>query len=135
MNTQSVIYIVDDDASVLRALRRLIKAMGFTVETFASAEDFLQSGHRKKRGCLILDIQLPGMDGFDLQKRLAASDCRIPLIFITAHEDTKVRVRALEAGAAFLQKPFDEQALLNAINTALGLSAVKKSELKDSREE
>lgn len=135
MDTQSVIYIVDDDISVLRALKRLIKSMGFTAETFTSAEDFLQTRYHRKRGCLILDIQLPGMSGFDLQQRLAASGNKIPIIFITAHEGTEVCARALKAGAPFLQKPFDDQALLNAINTALGKSTEKRPESKNPREQ
>lgn len=115
-----VISIVDDDESVRKALKRLIKSVGLRVEAFASAEDFLSSGRSQDVACLLLDLRLPGMSGLELQAELVASNCRIPIVFISAHGDEQARVQALEAGAIdFLQKPFSEQALFDAINSAL----------------
>ncbi|ADE14689.1 response regulator receiver [Nitrosococcus halophilus Nc 4] len=129
MENQAVIYIVDDDDSVLRSLRRLIKSAGFVVETFTSAESFLQTGHPREKGCLILDIQLPGINGLDLQEKLASAHCKLPIIFITARTDTASQVRALAAGAvAFLFKPVDDQVLLDGINAALNPSTPIKLE-------
>src|ERR1700724_2882047 len=115
-----VIMIVDDDISMRRAARRLIKSQGFVVETFASAEDFLASEQLKQPACLILDIQMPGLNGLELQQRLGASGYQIPIIFITALNDENARAQALKAGAlAYLVKPFEEADLLNAINLVL----------------
>jgi FixJ family two-component response regulator len=121
MTTPSyVIMIVDDDTSMRRAARRLIKSHGFAVETFASAEDFLASEQLKQTACLILDIQMPGLNGLELQQRLRASGYQIPIIFITALNDENARAQALKAGAfAYLIKPFEDVELLNCINQAL----------------
>jgi FixJ family two-component response regulator len=114
------IFIVDDDRSVRRALKRLVKIAGFSARTFASALEFWDSGRFRSRGVLVLDVRMPGMSGLELQKQLIDSDSDIPIIFITAHEDIQASRKALEAGAvAFLQKPFEDQALINAINSAL----------------
>lgn len=111
-----VIYIVDDDKSVRRALKRLMTSAGFEAETFGSAEEFLSSGHQDKPGCLVLDVRMAGMSGIELQKHLATSGSKVPIIFISAHEDSRARRSAMEAGAiAFLQKPFDDHELLNAV--------------------
>jgi len=115
------IGVVDDDPSVREALKGLLRAAGFSVEVFSSAEEFLTSGDLEDTACLILDVRMPGMSGFDLQERLKASRAPMPVIFITADEDRDVRTRALADGAVdFLQKPFKEQALLSAIEKALG---------------
>ena len=117
--TEPVIYIVDDDTSVRRALTRLMRSMGFAVEAFGTAEDFLRVPPQNP-GCLILDVRLPGMSGFELQAHLDASGCRLPIIFITAYDDAQGRARAMSAGAvAYLDKPYDAQVLLEAIQTAL----------------
>jgi FixJ family two-component response regulator len=117
----SVVCVIDDDASLLRAVQRLLGAGGFTVETFPSAECFLESRHRTTAGCLVLDVHLGGMNGFELQERLASDGTLIPLIFITAHDDFATRERARRAGAvAYLRKPFDDDALIAAVNRALG---------------
>ncbi len=117
----SIISIVDDDASNREAVSTLLSSAGFTVETFASAEDFLASGHLHQTRCLILDLRMPGMNGLELQQQLAAAKYRIPIIFITAQNDEAVRTRALQAGAiGFLPKPFREEALLVAVRVALG---------------
>ena len=116
----SIISIVDDDESNREALRSLLRSVGFTAEAFASAEDFLQSNHLDHTACLILDVQMPGMTGLELQQRLAAAKSRIPIIFITAQEDEAARARAIQAGAVgFLQKPFRDEALLHSVQVAL----------------
>ena len=119
-NDHFIIMIVDDDGSMRRAARRLIKSSGFAVETFASAEDFLASGRLDATACLVLDVQMPGLNGLELQSRLISDGHQIPTIFITAFDDEKVRAQALGAGAVgFLVKPFEEADLLNGINLAL----------------
>jgi FixJ family two-component response regulator len=117
----AIICVVDDDDSVLRALRRLLAASGFAVEVFSSAEGFLASTYRQRAACLVLDVQLRGSSGFDLQRELVAAGERIPVIFITAHDDAPTRDRARQAGAVrYLRKPFDDDSLLDAINSAIG---------------
>ncbi len=115
-----IIGIVDDDESIRRALRRLIQSMGLHPETFASSEDFMQHGDRDKIACLLLDVQLPGMSGFELWNQLAASGSRIPAIFISSHRGIEARGPAKESGAvAYLEKPFDDYFLLELIRVAL----------------
>jgi FixJ family two-component response regulator len=117
---QFIVMIVDDDESVRKAARRLIKSYGFAVETFASAEDFLTSGRLNETACLVLDVQMPGLNGLELQDRLIAGGHQVPIIFITAFSDENARAQALQAGAlSYLIKPFEEADLLNAINLAL----------------
>ncbi len=114
-----VVGIVDDDASLLRALRRLLQAVGFTVETFGSGEEFLRSV-RRPPSCLVLDIHLGTLTGFDLHEWLLASGASVPTVFITGHDDDATRERARKAGAvAYLCKPFDDQSLISAIERAL----------------
>jgi len=118
-----VLSLVDDDASVRKATGRLIKSFGFAVEVFASGEELLCFGRLRITSCLVLDVQMPGMNGLQLQSHLAAAGYRIPIIFITAHPDEEIRAQALEAGAvAFLTKPFGEEALLKGIRSALKLA-------------
>jgi FixJ family two-component response regulator len=112
------IGVVEDDPSFLRALGRLLGAAGFTVAPFASAEEFLASNSAGAMSCLVLDVHLGGMSGFDLQQRLAAAGAPIPTIFITAHDDSITRERA-RSGVAYLRKPFREDALIGAIQQAL----------------
>jgi FixJ family two-component response regulator len=115
-----VVYVVDDDASVRRALHRMIRACGLEVETSATAGEFLASDHSRRPACLVLDLRLPGMSGVDLQRRLAASDPDLPIVVITGHGDDEVRRQMLDAGAvAFFPKPFDDVALVAAIRQAL----------------
>jgi FixJ family two-component response regulator len=114
-----LIAIVDDDPSILRALHRLVQANGYTVESFASARDFLDASIRCRPDCLVLDVHLNG-SGFQLQERLAADGMKIPIIFITAHDDDSTRRRIEKSGAAaHLWKPVDEQELLHAIRRAI----------------
>ena len=115
----ALIAIVDNDKLVRRSLARLMKSVGFKVETFASAEDFLQRGNLHNTACLILDVKLPGMSGLDLQRQLAPHH-HIPLIFVSAHDNQRTQEQALQAGAvAFLRKPFSEEALLSGMQAAL----------------
>jgi FixJ family two-component response regulator len=116
-----LIAIVDDDEAVRSALQGLMKAVGLQARSFASAEEFLASQLHQQTACLIADIRMPGMSGLELQAKLNSQNCRIPTIFITAHGDEKMRMRALRAGAVeFLAKPFDDQALLDSVRAALG---------------
>jgi FixJ family two-component response regulator len=117
----AVICVVDDDDSVLRALCRLLAASGFAVEVFSSGERFLESASGQRAACLVLDVHLGSLTGFDVQRELAASGVRIPTIFITAHDDPPTRERARRSGAiSYLRKPFDDNSLLDAINAAIG---------------
>ena len=118
--TENLISVVDDDESVRRTSTLLIESFGFRAATFASAEAFLRSGHLHDTSCLIVDVQMPGMNGLQLQSHLAAAGCGIPIIFITAYESNDSRQRAMQAGAAaFLGKPFSDEQLLQTIRSAL----------------
>ena len=120
MTAPLLIAVVDDDESVRESLPDLLRACGFTVQAFASAEEFLASSAVEQTQCLILDITMPGMTGFDLQQELTQRRHEIPIVFITAFGDETVRSRALQAGAVeCLFKPFSETALLDAVDTAL----------------
>ena len=115
-----LISVVDDDSSVRDSVRGLLRSVSFAVVVFASAEEFLSSDRARETDCLILDVRMPGMSGFELQSRLAASHLEMPVIFITAHGDEELRSRALRGGAVdFLLKPFSEEALLTAVEAAL----------------
>jgi FixJ family two-component response regulator len=114
------IAIVDDDASIREALRSLMRSVRYNAEAFASAEEFLASEHLNDTECLILDVTLPGIDGFELQKQLNLEKRRIPIVFITANSDEASRQRALKGGAVeFLGKPVRREALFRAIQAAL----------------
>ncbi len=116
-----VIGIVDDDSSVRTAVGRLVRSQGFAAEVFPSGEELLGSDRLSGFSCLIVDVAMPGMSGLELQERLSADGCPLPIIFITALDDAHVQTRALAAGASgFLSKPFDDEELLAAIRTALG---------------
>jgi FixJ family two-component response regulator len=115
-----LIAIVDDDEPFRRSVERLVRSAGFTVETFGSAEDFLERGNLDRTACAILDMKLPGMNGFDLQRRLIARPRPMPIVFVSAHADAVVRANALRAGAiAFLEKPFDDSTLLDALDRSM----------------
>jgi FixJ family two-component response regulator len=118
--TKNLISVVDDDESVRRTTKLLIESLGFRAVAFESAESFLRSGQLQDNSCLIVDIQMPGMNGLQLQSHLAAAGCGIPIIFITAYENEESRQRAMQAGAAaFLGKPFGDEQLLQTIRSAL----------------
>jgi len=122
MSNLSLISVVDDDASVRESLQCLIRSFGFAVEAFSSAEEFLISGHLPHTRCMILDMRMPGMNGLELQRQVAASHREVPVIFITAHGNEAARSQALKNGAVdYLLKPFREESLLNAIQAALNL--------------
>jgi FixJ family two-component response regulator len=114
------VFVIDDDESMREALTSLIRSVGLSVETFASAQDFLHSHRPDVPACLILDVRMPGLSGLDLQHELTEANIRIPIIFITGHGDIPMSVRAMKAGAfEFLTKPFRDQDLLDAIKQAL----------------
>ena len=118
--TAALVAIVDDDESVRIALEELMKAVGLSAQTFASAEEFWSSGQQRQTACLIADVRMPGISGLELQSKLKAAHCRIPIIFITAHGDMNMRLQALREGAVeFLQKPFDDDVLLQHVRAAL----------------
>jgi FixJ family two-component response regulator len=125
----SLVYVVDDDDSVRRALARLIRSMGLRVETFPSAEAFLAHERADLPSCLILDVRLPGPSGLDLQATLAPAQSTLPIIFITGHGTVPTSVRAMKGGAIdFLQKPFDDQELIDGIRRALSRSRAARAE-------
>jgi RNA polymerase sigma factor (sigma-70 family) len=114
------VFVVDDDPSVRRAIKRLVESVGLHVEVFGSAQEFLQAARPDAPSCLVLDIRLPGISGLDFQRELASTNIHIPIIFITAHGDIPMTVRAMKAGAVeFLTKPFRDQDLLDSIQIAL----------------
>ena len=120
MANAPAISIVDDDASVRAATARLLRSMGFSAHTFASAKEFLSSAQLRETACLIADVEMPGMSGVELQERLIAHGNSTPIIFITAFPEDRLRERAMRAGAVgFLSKPFDELQLLECVERAL----------------
>jgi len=132
-----LVFVVDDDISVRESLELLIRTVGWRVETFASAQEFLNHPRVDVPSCLILDVSLPGLNGLDLQERLAARRADMPIIFITGHGDVPMTVRAMKAGAVeFLTKPFNEEVLLRAIQQGLERSELalgKESEMQALR--
>jgi FixJ family two-component response regulator len=117
---EAIVYVIDDDPSVREALGSLIRSVGLSVETFASAQDFLSSSRAERAGCLVLDVRLPGLSGLDLQRELSEAEIHLPIMFITGHGDIPMMVQAMKAGAVeFLTKPFRDQDLLDAIQQAL----------------
>jgi FixJ family two-component response regulator len=120
MDSPPVVFVIDDDPSVRRAIERLIGTVALDVELFASSEEFLTAQRRDAVSCLVLDVRLPDRSGLDLQRKLAAAQILIPIIFITSHGDIRMSVQAMKAGAVeFLPKPFRDQDLLEAIHLAL----------------
>ena len=114
------VFVVDDDSGMRDALRNLFRSVGLNVETFGVAQEFLSRERSKGPGCLVLDIRLPGLSGLDLQRQLADANIQIPIVFITAHGDIQMSVRAMKAGAVeFLTKPFRDQDLLDAVQQAV----------------
>src|ERR1044071_1455346 len=129
-----LIYVVDDDASMRRALRGLLRSAELTVQTFSSAQEFLAFSRPDVPSCLVLDVQLPGLSGLDLQEELAKADVQIPIIFLTGHGDIPMTVRAMKAGALeFLTKPFDDKDLLEAIHEAIKRDRIERRERANMR--
>ena len=119
-DTGALVYVVDDDVSAREGVARLIRSAGMMTKTFASGEEFLAAPRPKIPSCLVLDVNLPGVSGLDLQQELAKSGPQVPIIFLTGHGDIPMTVRAVKAGAAnFLTKPFDDEDLLDAIRNCL----------------
>jgi FixJ family two-component response regulator len=115
-----IVFIVDDDDSVRKALARLIKSVDLNVETFASTNDFLKRESHNGPACPVLDVRMPGLSGLDLQDELVAAGRTLPIIFISAHGKIPLSVRAMKAGAVdFIEKPFEDQTLLDAIHQSL----------------
>ena len=120
--TSKLIVIVDDDESMQDSLQDLIESAGLEARCFGSAEGFLESGLHRQAACLITDIRMPKMSGLELQSRLKEEECSVPIIFITAHGDARMRIRAMREGAVeFLAKPFDHQLLLKRVRAALDM--------------
>ncbi|HEY6340412.1 MAG TPA: response regulator [Bryobacteraceae bacterium] len=130
--TPATVFVVDDDADVRAAMQRLLKTVGLRAEAFGSAKDFLERNLPQGPSCLILDIRLPGMSGLDVQQKLVEAGTRIPVIFITAHADVPLAVKAMKSGAVeFLAKPFRGQDLLDAVQQALARDEATNEERSD----
>ena len=123
------VFVIDDDPSVLKSLLRLLRSLGFDTETFASAELFLARKHYDGVGCLVLDVQMPGLSGMDLQDALSKADYSMPIIFITGHGNIPMSVQAMKKGAVdFLTKPFDDKELMQAVKKAIEQDRTAKAE-------
>ena len=130
-----VVFVVDDDDSIRRSIQGLLKSAGLRSESFGSAQEFLARGAAEGPSCLVLDVQLPGLNGIDFQQQLADAGVQTPIIFITAHGDIPMTVKAMKSGAVeFLTKPFQNQELLNAIQQALERDRTRRQEQSDAAE-
>ena len=133
--TESVVFVVDDDKSLREALKSLLRSVGLRVEAYGSGADFLKTKLPDAAACLVLDVRLPGVSGLDFQSELAKADIHIPIIFITGHGDIPMTVRAMKAGAVeFLTKPFRDQDLLDAVQIALERDRARRTQDKTVRE-
>ena len=131
----STVFIVDDDSDMREAIKDLVESVDLRAESFATAEDFLSRQRTGEPSCLVLDVRLPQMSGLDFQRRLAEADIHIPIIFVTAHGDIPMSVRAVKSGAVeFLTKPFRDQDLLDAIQQALNLDRAAQEERAEIRD-
>ena len=129
------VYVVEDDPSMRNALKNLLKSVDIHAELFDSAEEFLRKHLPELPSCLIIDVGLPGLSGLDLQKRLSSANTQIPIIFITAHGDIPMSVRAMKGGAVeFLTKPFRDQDLLDAIQISLNRDRIRRQEQTEMEE-
>ena len=133
--SNALIAVVDDDPSVRKGLDRLIRSFGWKTESFTSAQEFLDRPRTDPPSCLVLDLQLPGLSGLDLQKRMAEAGLETPIVFLTGHGDIPASVKAMKAGAVeFLTKPVDEQHLIKAIQEAIDQDRRTREEHADKRE-
>jgi RNA polymerase sigma factor (sigma-70 family) len=133
MSRDLTVFIVDDDEAMRSSLKWLIESVGMRVETFASAQAFLDAYYPGRAGCLLLDVRMPGMSGLELQAHLVRHELRLPVIIITGHGDVSMAVKAMKAGAVdFIEKPFDDEELLQSIRNALGHEE-KQRELRARR--
>jgi FixJ family two-component response regulator len=132
---ETTVFVVDDDASVRTAVKRLLQSIGLQVKTFDSAQAFLAHSDHDKPACLVLDVRMAGMSGIELQEQLTKAGLRMPIIFITGHGNIPMSVKAVKSGAVdFIEKPFDDQKLIDAINIALkedGKYRLEQAEIKD----
>ncbi len=129
MMPDAIVYVVDDDETVRRSLARLVRSVGLKVDTFASAQAFLEHKGQDRPSCLVLDVRLPGLSGLDLQTAMGQSQRTMPIIFITGLGNVPMTVRAMKGGAQdFLEKPFEDQELLDAIQRALARSRAARAE-------
>jgi FixJ family two-component response regulator len=127
------IFVIDDDASVRKGLSRLLRSLGFEVEIFASAEQFLERGSYKGIGCIVLDVRMPGLSGMDLQDELNRAGHSLPIVFITGHGEIPMSVQAMKRGAVdFLSKPFDDKELLRAVNEAVATARRTETQRADT---
>jgi FixJ family two-component response regulator len=134
-DADAIVFVVDDDPSIREAIKSLISSVGVRVETFASAHEFLRNERLDLPGCVVLDVELPGLSGLDLQRELAAHGVKLPIIFITGYGDIPMSVRAMKAGATeFLTKPFRDQDLLDAIQQALERDRAARQHSKEIAE-
>src|SRR5690348_11579726 len=125
---QASVVVIDDDASVRKALDNLLKSVGFEVELFSSPQEFLQSDRPDRPGCIVLDVRFPGRSGLDMQRDLTKAEAQLPIIFITGYGDIPMSVRAMKAGAVeFLTKPFRDQDLLDAVGAALETDRTRRA--------
>ena len=134
-DVDGIVFVVDDDLSIREAIQSLVSLEGLRVETFATAQDFLGHERPDLPGCVVLDVELPGLSGLDLQRELAVHGIKLPIIFITGYGDIPMSVRAMKAGATeFLTKPFRDQDLLNAIHQALERDRAARQHSRDIAE-
>ena len=130
---QSIVFVIDDDASVRSALKSLIRSVGLKVELFGSPQEFLRHKRPDAPSCLVLDVRFPGRSGLDFQRELVQANIHIPIIFVTGHGDIAMSVRAMKAGAVeFLTKPFRDQDLLDSIHLALERDRARRQQEKES---
>ena len=135
MSREITVFVVDDDKEVRDALQLLMESVGLLVETFGSAQEYLDQFDAERPGCLVLDIRMPGMSGLELQARLAAESVHPPIVIITGHGDVPMAVRAVQAGAVdFVQKPFNDQSLLDSVHRAIEQDAVQRGEVSRIRD-
>lgn len=129
MHQDNTVFVVDDDQAMRNSLKWLIESIGMKVETYASADAFIEGYYPGRSGCLLLDVRMPGMSGLDLQEHFLRENIRIPIIIITGHGDVPMAVRAMKAGAVdFIEKPFNDEMLLDSIRNALTLDQELRNE-------
>jgi len=128
------LFVIDDDASVRKSLSRLLKALGFVVETFESAEHFLAREAYQGVGCIVLDVSMPGLSGMDLQERLGKAEYNLPIVFLTGHGNVPTSARAFKAGAVdFLEKPFEEEDMVEAVSRGIEKHRILRQEQDEIR--
>ena len=134
-DAEAIVFVVDDDSSIREAIESLVKLVGLRVETFGTAQEFLRAERPDLPGCVVLDVELSGLSGLDLQRELAAHEIKLPIIFITGYGDIPMSVRAMKAGALeFLTKPFRDQDLLDAIQQALERDRTARQHSRENAE-